>query len=159
MIEDEDSPVQDQIAHQEIQDVYDPHTDDDWDDLTEQTKAKVISKLIKSDYNTIVEDTQKLFAQEMKTGNLDIHDLKHCNKVFQLISLIRGFQERRNLQKDVSTGHFIKQLLIEVYAKIGLSNSKGGMFIDLLFKNISERTYAYDNKKSSFSMGKLLRRG
>jgi len=153
----EDKQIQQEAAYQEQLDQLDNTPVDDWEDLTEQTKAKVISKLIKSDYGAIVADTQKLFAQEMKTGNLDAQDLRFCNKVFQTISLMRGFQCRFSLKEDTSIKEFIKQLLIEVYSRIGLSNSKGGMFIDLLFKNISEKSYNYDTKKG-FNAKSLLRR-
>jgi len=119
---------------------------DDIDELREKRLGDVINKLLKSDYNRLtIKNGLKIFAQEMKTGNLDKQDVTYCNTAFELISGIISFYERHNIG-NIEENNFIKQLLINVYSRISLSNSRNGHLNELVFKNISE--HHFSNKEN-----------
>jgi len=140
MTEYEENVVSDIQEYHQDQDLM--QNDDDFvQSLKEKTISDVLNKLIISDYSDVlVDNTMKIFTQEMKTGNLDTQDMRYVNNVFQLISQIRSFMSRYNIDEK-KQGDYIKQLLVEVYSRISLSNSRNGSFIELMLKNISERTY------------------
>lgn len=112
--------------------------------------ADVINKLIKSDYYNVLEDDQKIFTQEMKTGNLDKNDYAFCLSVFRFISMVRSANSRYKIA-DPKVSTVIKSLLIEMYGRISLSNSKSGHFIELMLKNINEKTVSYQDRSKGFS--------
>jgi len=121
-------------------------TTDDFSELREQKLGDVINRLLKSDYgNLTASDHLKIFAQEMKTGNLDKQDMNYCNKVFETISQLIGFYERHKIGK-IENNKLVKQLLVNAYSRLGLSNSRNGHLNELVFKNISEHHFASEKR-------------
>lgn len=121
----------------------------DYSELKEQRLAEIINKIIKSDYDNILVNDLKMFAQEMKTANLDKTDYEYLTQVFSLICNILSFKERYNL--TTKNEDYLRQLLKNAYSRMHLSNSKSGGLVELFFKNVNEHSYKRQDNNSNFN--------
>jgi hypothetical protein len=159
MTNEEHDEVDDIANYHEQQQMYGDDTDIDYSQLKEQRLAEIINKLLISDYGGIKVDELKMFAQEMKTANLDKNDLDFLNQVFSLISAVISYKQRYNINPDKEQEFFIQQLLKEAYSRLSLSNSKQGSMIDLFFKNVNEHSYKREDQPSKFGIFSGGKRG
>jgi len=163
------------IAKKEIETDAHGYTQEDMSDMQEKNLFNITSSIINPDYHTLLEGDLKLFTQELKTANIDTQDQRFCNQAFQVIFMWTSYCKRNSIgfklvydkksmeimyipdqSVDPAGSEFVQQLLKEISARLALSNSKSGHLIDLIYKNISEKRYSYNDGGSG--IGKFLRR-